>query len=114
MFPKPPYYAVIFVSSLTGDLEGYEKAAAEMEALAELQEGFLGVDTARSDIGITVSYWESEDAIRAWREQVDHALARDAGRDRWYDSYRVHVARVERSYQWERGAIGDPGAPGRV
>lgn len=51
----PPYYAVIFVSSLTGELDRYEETASEIEALAALQEGFLGVDTARSEIGITVS-----------------------------------------------------------
>ena len=104
--PDPPYYAVVFTSTSTGDVEGYAAAAARMVELAAGQPGFLGVDSARSDgIGITVSYWESETAIAAWKHQADHALTREMGRARWYGAYELRVARVERAYSWARPEV---------
>jgi heme-degrading monooxygenase HmoA len=101
--PEPPYYAVIFASTTTSDTEGYENAAQRMLELAAGQAGFLGVDTARADgVGITVSYWESEAAIDAWRRHAEHAVVRQTGRDRWYDAYELRVARVERASGWRR------------
>jgi heme-degrading monooxygenase HmoA len=101
--PEPPYHAVIFASTTTDDSGGYAEAAARMIELAARQPGFLGVDSARSDgVGITVSYWTSEEAIRAWKEEAEHAAARDTGRARWYDAYELRVARVERVYGWQR------------
>ncbi|MEM9681425.1 MAG: antibiotic biosynthesis monooxygenase, partial [Bacteroidota bacterium] len=52
-----PYYAVIFTSTQTKHLEGYAEMAQQMEDLAKQQEGFLGMDTAKSQVGITISYW---------------------------------------------------------
>ena len=101
--PEPPYYAVIFTSTTTADTDGYADAAARMIELASRQPGFLGVDSARSDgVGITVSYWESEAAIRAWKADAEHTLVRDTGRARWYERYELRVARVERAYDWTR------------
>ena len=101
--PEPPYYAVIFASATTDDTEGYAAAAARMTELAARQPGFLGVDAARSDgVGITVSYWETEAAILAWKQQAEHTVVRDTGRARWYDQYELRVARVERGYGWRR------------
>ncbi|MBF2755811.1 MAG: antibiotic biosynthesis monooxygenase [Gammaproteobacteria bacterium AqS3] len=95
---EPPYYAVIFTSVRGGDTEGYDATAARMFELASQREGFLGVDLARGDIGITISYWRDLEAIRRWREQVEHLEAQRLGRERWYARYRVRIARVEREY----------------
>lgn len=95
--------AVIFVSHRTlEDDEGYGIAADQMVELAKNQPGYLGIDSARGDdrIGITVSYWGDEAAAKAWRDHPEHAAIRDAGRDRWYDWYDLHVAAVSRSYDW--------------
>ena len=95
--------AVIFTSWRNGrDPAGYDAAAAAMEALAAAQPGYRGIDSARrpDGFGITVSYWDSDAAARAWRDQPDHAATREAGRARWYDGYTVAVARVERDYRW--------------
>lgn len=101
--PEPPYYAVIFASTMTGDVDGYAAAANRMIELARERPGFLGVDSARSDgVGITVSYWDSETAIEAWKSDAEHAAVRDTGRTRWYSSYELRVARVERAYDWRR------------
>ena len=64
--PEPPYYAVIFTSVRTDGDNGYGDMAEQMLELASRQPGFLGFETARQDIGISVSYWESLAAIVAW------------------------------------------------
>ena len=96
--PRPPYYAVIFTSLRTGAEEGYEAMAQRMVKLAALQPGFLGVESAREGLGITVSYWESESAIAAWKRNAEHLVAQERGRSDWYRAYRTRVCRVEREY----------------
>lgn len=103
--PEPPYYAVIFASLRTKqDDEGYAAAAARMAQLASEQPGYLGVDSVRdaTGVGITVSYWSSEDAIAAWRRHAEHTLSREQGRKSWYAEYQLRVARVERAYGFKR------------
>lgn len=102
---EPPYYAVVFVSTRTaGDDDVYQDRAARMLDLATGQPGFLGFDSARGadGFGITVSYWRDEASIAAWRCQADHAATRAYGRAHWYDSFTVHVAKVDRTYQFRR------------
>lgn len=97
--------AVIFCAQRTGaDEEAYQAAAAAMSELAARQPGFLGEDHARSadGFGITVSYWHDDASARAWRDHPDHARIRDQGRDKWYHAYSLHVARVERGYDWQK------------
>ncbi len=97
--PEPPYFAVIFTSAQSQDLEGYSEQAIRMEELARQQNGFLGLETARdgSD-GITVSYWSSLEAINAWRLNLEHLDAQTQGKKKWYQHYRVRIAKVEREY----------------
>lgn len=96
--PAPPYYAVIFTSLRTPEDHGYGETAARMLALAAAQPGFLGVESARQEIGITVSYWQSLEAIKNWRENYEHTLARQQGREQWYRSFKVRICKVEREY----------------
>lgn len=99
--PKPPYYAVIFTSLRTANEEGYADTARRMIELAQVQDGFLGVESARNDIGITVSYWRDLDAIRRWKHQAEHTLARARGRRDWYTAFKTRIALVERDYGYE-------------
>jgi heme-degrading monooxygenase HmoA len=96
--PEPPYTAVIFTSLRTDGDRGYAAAAAAMDALARQQPGFLGVESAREGVGITVSYWRDDEAARAWKQVSEHLLVQRAGRGRWYQDYRVRVATVGRDY----------------
>jgi heme-degrading monooxygenase HmoA len=96
--PQPPYYAVIFTSIRTAVDEGYGDMAAEMVMLAQQQEGFLGVESARNDTGITVSYWTSLEAISNWKAHARHLLAQQYGREKWYAHYTVRICRIEREY----------------
>jgi heme-degrading monooxygenase HmoA len=77
--PPPPYYAVIFSSTRSGNDDGYAATAGRMVELAQQQPGFLGIESAREGVGVTVSYWESEDAIRAWHANAEHQLAQRDG-----------------------------------
>jgi len=98
--PQPPYYAAIFTSLRTeGDL-GYAEMAARMLELASTQPGFLGVESARgeSGLGITVSYWDSLEAISAWKRHAEHQVAQSKGREGWYSEFVVRISKVERAY----------------
>lgn len=99
--PKPPYYAVVFTSLRTENIEGddgYEAASDEMLALAAKQSGFLGVESAREELGITVSYWRDLASIRAWKSNVSHQLVQKKGREEWYSDYKIRVSKVEYDY----------------
>ena len=102
--PDPPYIAVIFTSRRAAEDRGYAATAEEMERLARLQPGFLGVETARGadGVGITVSYWASVADARAWKRVARHVEVQRRGRAEWYDAYRVRIATVEREYGHER------------
>ncbi|MBI6573728.1 MULTISPECIES: antibiotic biosynthesis monooxygenase family protein [Pseudomonas syringae group] len=101
-FPTP-YYAVVFTSLRIAD-EGqdYGAAAHRIIELARQQAGFLGVESARDDtgLGITVSYWADEPAIRAWKAHAEHAEVREQGRARWYQAFTTRVCKVERDYSF--------------
>ena len=96
--PEPPYTAVIFTSVRTEVDDGYGETSAEMERLAGEQPGFLGIESARGDVGITVSYWRGEDDARAWKRVAEHVVAQRRGRSEWYAAYEVRVATVTRAY----------------
>lgn len=102
--PEPPYYAVVFTSLRTPGDQGYAERSDEMERLAAGMPGFLGLDSVRGadGFGITVSYWRDEESIAGWRDQADHAATRADGRAHWYESFAVHVAKVERAYDFHR------------
>ena len=102
--PKPPYYAVIFTSVRTPGDQGYGEMSDRMVELSSAQPGFLGMESVRSadGTGITVCYWESAEAIAAWKTQAEHLVAQRRGRQDWYERYEVRVARVERVATFDR------------
>ncbi|MCA1057688.1 antibiotic biosynthesis monooxygenase [Rossellomorea aquimaris] len=100
--PQPPYYAVIFASERTENDKGYEKMSEKMVELASQQKGFLGIESARDEgLGITISYWESVEAIKQWKEHSAHQVAQDRGKKEWYKNFAVRVCRVERDRFFE-------------
>jgi len=98
--PQTPYYAVIFTSLRTDGDNGYSAMSDEMITLASQQEGFLGVESARDGIGITVSYWKSMAAIKNWKANTQHLQAQQYGREKWYERYKVRICLVERDYEF--------------
>lgn len=99
---KTPYYAVIFTSIRTDGDQGYSIMAQQMENLAQQQKGFLGVESAREEVGITVSYWESLSAIAAWKQNAEHLVAQQKGIKDWYSNYKVRICLVEREYNFNK------------
>ncbi len=104
--PPPPYYAVIFTSLRTEPhpKDGYANMSELMLALAAQQKGFLGVESARENLGITVSYWQSLEDIRQWKLYGEHQLAQQYGRELWYKAYKTRICYVERDYEFEQSA----------
>ncbi len=94
--PKPPYYAVIFTSHRTKGDNGYSDMADKMVELASKQSGFLGIESAREEVGITVSYWTDLDSIKRWKNNVEHLSAQQLGKEKWYSSFKTRIAKVER------------------
>ncbi len=103
---EPPYYAVVFTSTRTRDQSGYAETAERMEELVKGVPGFLGMDQAWRPGGpaITVGYFRDAEAIERWRTDVEHLAAQERGRAEWYENYTLHVAKVERSHSFVRGA----------
>ncbi len=97
---QPPYYAVIFTSVRTETDEGYSAMAKQMEELARQQPGFLGMESARNEVGITVSYWKTLEDIRKWKTHMDHLKAQKLGKEKWYKAYKTRIAKVERDYDF--------------
>lgn len=95
---EPPYYAVIFTTIVSENNEGYSEMAQKMEHLAKQQQGFLGIDSARKEIGITVSYWRNLQDIVNWKNNVEHIAAQKLGREQWYEQYQLRISKVEREY----------------
>lgn len=96
--PKPPYYAVIFTSIRTDGDNGYTTMAEEMVRLANQQAGFLGMESAREHLGITVSYWQDLAAIKVWKNNIEHLKAQKLGKEKWYAQFNVRISKVEKSY----------------
>lgn len=91
---------------MTQQTDGYGDLAMRMVELASSQPGFLGIETAQNADGssITVSYWADEDSIRGWKKQLEHQAAQRVGRETFYQSYTVRVARVDRDYTFDKDA----------
>ncbi|MBD77742.1 MAG: antibiotic biosynthesis monooxygenase [Crocinitomicaceae bacterium] len=95
---ETPYYAVIFTSKLSDNTVGYAEMAEQLEKLLESQPGFMGMDSARGEVGITVCYWDSLESIKNWKNHELHQKAQQRGKKDWYSNYTVRVCKVEKEY----------------
>ncbi|MFE0674806.1 antibiotic biosynthesis monooxygenase family protein [Streptomyces sp. NPDC058867] len=110
---EPPYYAAVFVAVRTGEQSGYGETNERMEELVKDVPGYLGMDFAQTPggLGISVGYFRDGDALSRWRTDAEHRAAQRRGRAEWYESYTLHVAKVERSHGFVRaeGSVGSEG-----
>jgi heme-degrading monooxygenase HmoA len=97
-----PYYAVIFTSTLHKTDEEYIGLDEILIEKARECGGFLGMDSARSELGISISYWETLEDIQRWRAHTDHIVAINKGIEKWYEAYNVRICKVERNYDFKR------------
>jgi len=98
----PPYYAVIFTSVLEDDAVNYAEMADRMESLCSSMDGFLGMDHARSEMGITICYWRDLESIASWKDHPEHLKAQEKGISEFYRYYKVQVAKVEKTYAFNK------------
>ena len=98
---QTPCYAVIFNSVLKTKADGYEEMSEKMVNLVQQQPGFLGFESVRDDIGITISYWTDLQSIKKWKENAEHMLAQKKGREDWYKSYVLRICKVEKQYYFD-------------
>jgi heme-degrading monooxygenase HmoA len=100
--PEPPYYAVIFITTLQEGSEEYYLMAKQMIELSKTMPGFLGIESVRTDMGITVCYWKDKESISNWYNNSLHKKAQKMGRNEWFKSLRIRIALVERDYGFEK------------
>lgn len=100
--PKPPYFAVIFTSIRTEAAENYAEMSNKLQELAKQQAGFLGEESVRENLGVSVSYWETLEAIQIWKNNAAHLVAQEKGKNVWYEKYKVRICKVERDYGFEK------------
>lgn len=98
--PSPPYYAVIFSSMRTDVEDGYSEMDQKMDKMAQKQPGYLGHESVREGLGITVSYWKDLESIKNWKANMEHVEAQKKGRSLWYSSYKTRICRVEKDYDY--------------
>lgn len=100
--PKPPYYAVISSAHVVvDDYELYLSFWKKAIAIAMSFPGFLGFESAKEELTVTVSYWTSLESIKAWKQQVDEIVNRNGELDSWYKSYTLRICTVEKAYHFE-------------
>jgi heme-degrading monooxygenase HmoA len=99
--PHPPYYAVVFTSIRTEGDNGYNAMSDRIEALVKEQPGYLGMESARNELGITVCYWKDKEAIHSWARNMEHREAKTKGKTIWYEGYKVRICKVEDEYGME-------------
>lgn len=102
-FPDPPYYAVIFTSVKSEDIQDYGEMAERMSKLSAEQPGFLGMEHASGDdLSITICYWNSLESIENWKQNAEHLAAQAEGFKRWYNSFNLRICKVERDKFYKR------------
>ena len=100
--PTPPYYAVIFTTIQSDERDGYDEMNARMLELAQNEKGFLGIESAHGEIGLSVTYWASLEDIARWKNHAEHKIAQAKGFEMWYQAFATRVAKVEVDSLFER------------
>jgi heme-degrading monooxygenase HmoA len=96
---------VLFRSKLTeAAVDGYPEMASEMLARAKQMPGFIDFKSFKADDGerLSVIHWQDEATLAAWRNDMRHQVAQKAGREKWYEYYKIEVTRVIRESVFER------------
>jgi len=98
-------YVIIFeVYPHASQKDRYFELAAQLRESLVKQPGFIQVERFQSLINegkiLSLSSWESEEAIAGWRAHAEHMVVQKEGKDRIFDSYRLRVAQVIRDYDF--------------
>lgn len=100
--PLSGYYAVIFSSEKSDNLQGYLEMDEKTMEIAVKQPGFLGYESVNNNNkGIFISYWQSKEAIENWRINATHLMAKSQAK-KWYKRYLSQICFVENSYEFKQ------------
>ena len=92
-------YAVIFKATFKNTDPQYLETAGRLRNLALNKYGCVEfLSYSEGDQELAISYWESEEQIKQWRNDPEHKQAQANGKTRWYESYTVQVMQVVREY----------------
>ena len=102
-------YGIIFeVWPHASGKERYFELAAQLKTILATQPGFISVERFQSLIDegklLSLSFWESEEAIMGWRVQLDHIQAQKEGKEKLFRAYRIRVVEVRRDYDFSAEA----------
>jgi len=92
-------YAVIFRAEISEFDSEYSEMAERMRDLAMNEYGCKNfVAATEGNTEIAISYWDSEEQIKEWKQNSEHLIAQGKGRSKWYKSYTVEIVDIVRSY----------------
>lgn len=95
--------AVIFeVTPFLGQRGTYLDLAAQLHRRLEKIDGFISIERFESmklpGKLLCLSFWRDEEAVKTWRNGVEHRAAQEAGRNGVFANYRLRIATVVRDY----------------
>ena len=98
--------AVLFeANAIPTQQERYLQLAAELKPELEQIAGFISIERFQSlnTVGkiLSLSWWESEESVIAWKQNLKHQVAQFEGRESIFSFYRIRVAHVLRDYSSE-------------
>jgi len=99
-------YAVIFeVKVKTEGKDEYLAIAAKLKEQLVKIDGFISIERFQSLVEqgkiLSLSFWESREAIAIWKENLDHLSAQSKGRNEFFSDYRIRIAEVVKDYTLE-------------
>jgi heme-degrading monooxygenase HmoA len=96
---------ILFRSRLTAEAGAdYQAMDSELEGLVRQNPGFVDVKSYAAQDGerLTVVWWRDEASLAEWRNLARHREAQNTGRQKWYQYYKMDVARIMRTKSFER------------
>jgi len=96
---------LVVIFEVTPTKEGkpeYLRIATELREFLEDQKGFVSIERFQSLTDekkvLSLSFWEDENAIKSWRNLMEHRQAQEKGKESLFSSYRIRVAEICRDY----------------
>jgi heme-degrading monooxygenase HmoA len=98
---------IIFRSKLTSAAgDDYNSTSDHLLDYAKTRPGFVDVKSYKADDGerLTIVWWQDNETLEQWRNDMKHMAAKNKGRERWYEYYKMDVAEVTRTSNFDRSS----------
>lgn len=88
-------YVVIFRATVAKFDDAYSRMAEELRKLALAQYKCLEfTSSTEGNCEIALSYWQSLEHIREWKNDPLHRRAQKMGKDIWYSDFSVEICEL--------------------